>query len=218
MFHVEHSGEGGRWLRDGAAELGVSLSKDQVALFLLYLAELKSWNEKVNLTGLREDKEIIAKHFLDSLACGKAIGRPQGASLLDVGSGAGFPGLPLKIVHPELNLTLLEPSQKKTAFLRHVIGTLHLEGVRAISERIEQVTSLQHLLGTFSYIVTRALDPLEVLSFVTSMLATQGRLILCRAKPLDRNIELDGLEVSEEIPYSLPFGYGERVLTVLTMR
>ncbi len=218
MFHVEHAGEGGRWLTDGAAELGVSLNGDQVALFLRYLEELKRWNEKVNLTSLTEDKEIIIKHFLDSLACGKAIEPPHDSTLLDVGSGAGFPGLPLKIVHPDLDLTLLEPSQKKTAFLRHIIGTLHLKRARPISERIENLPSLQHLLGKFSYIVTRALDLGDVLPFVPSALASQGKLILCRAKPFDPKLELGGLEVSQEIPYSLPFGFGERILTVLTIR
>ncbi len=216
MFHVEHSGKAGRWLVEGAAELGVSLSDNQVALFLLYLEELKRWNKKVNLTGLTEDKEIIVKHFLDSLACGRAIERPDDSSLLDVGSGAGFPGLPLKIVHPEMDLTLLEPSQKKTAFLRHMIGTLRLVGVRTISEKIGSLPGRQDLLGRFSYVVTRALDLAKVLPFVPSVLAHQGRLILYRAKSLDPEIELGGLRVFQEIPYSLPFGYGKRILTVLT--
>ncbi|TAJ07613.1 MAG: 16S rRNA (guanine(527)-N(7))-methyltransferase RsmG, partial [Nitrospirae bacterium] len=131
MFHVEHrTGPDGKFLKalvDGATWLGVPLSRALADQCSVYFRELQAWNDKTNLTAITDEREIAVKHFLDSLVCSKALDHPEQARVMDVGSGAGFPGLPLKLMHPELDMTLLEPSQKKTAFLRHVIGTLELD-------------------------------------------------------------------------------------------
>ena len=212
---MEHSGRLAQWLRDGAAELEISLDKSEITQFVQYFHELKKWNEKINLTAIKEDKEIVVKHFLDSLFCSKALHLDQHASMLDVGSGAGFPGLPLKIVNRGIELTLLEPSQKKTAFLRHIIGTLGLENVRAIPGKLQNLQAYPDYAGPFRYIVTRALSLTEILSFVPAVLAEDGQVVLCRAKPLDQKAKLYGLRLVKQIPYRLPLGYGERVLSVL---
>lgn len=217
MFHVEQ-GTAERWLIEGAQELGIALSEQQVVDFCIYLKELIIWNRKINLTAIRDKKAIIVKHFLDSLMCSKALASEASGSLLDVGSGAGFPGLPLKIVYPDLDVTLLEPSQKKTAFLRHVIGTLHLRNVSAVSKRIQDLAREPEYFNRFAQMVTRALRPEMILPFLRPILEKRGRIILCRAKPLGAEPSsgsLAGFALTKEIVYCLPYGYGNRVLTVL---
>ncbi|MEK6617425.1 MAG: 16S rRNA (guanine(527)-N(7))-methyltransferase RsmG [Nitrospirota bacterium] len=215
MFHVERARRWTELLTAGASELGVTLTDRQVTELFVYGRELNRWNEKINLTAIRQDKEVAVKHFLDSLACSKALVPIYDHSLLDIGTGAGFPGLPLKILHPELDLTLLEPSLKKTAFLRHLIGTLHVRQAVVISKRIQDVCREPQHQGRFAYVVTRALGIVQVLPFIQPILGKRGRLILCRAKPLDDRMDLCGLRKTKELTYDLPYGYGKRVLTVL---
>ncbi len=126
MFHVEHSGAVAHWIRVGAAQLDIPLKEAQISQLVLYARELEKWNKKVNLTAARNDRELVVKHFLDSMFCGQALDLTRSVQLLDVGSGAGFPGLPLKILNQDLEVWLLEPNQKKTAFLRHIrLGRQH---------------------------------------------------------------------------------------------
>ena len=106
-------------LREGIAALGLELAPAVLGHFKTYLDELKLWNAKINLTGLKTDRDIIIKHFLDSLAVLPFLGDP--ASLVDLGSGAGFPGLVLKLARPQMTLTLVEARQKKAAFLEYVL-------------------------------------------------------------------------------------------------
>src|SRR5574341_1111968 len=138
MFHVERAA----WKRDllasGASELEVPLPDEAITQLLVYSDELQAWNRRVNLTAVTEEGEILVKHFLDSLIYAKHLRVQSGDRLLDVGAGAGFPGLPLKIACPALAVPLLEPSGKKTAFLHHVIGTLGLERTVVVSRRVQE--------------------------------------------------------------------------------
>jgi 16S rRNA (guanine527-N7)-methyltransferase len=214
LFHVEQESGLAELLTQGACDLGITLSGQNVSEFLTYLHELLSWNKKINLTSITQEREIVVKHFLDSLACNKALDRPPPASFLDVGSGAGFPGLPLKIVYPDLDLILLEPSLKKTAFLRHTIGMLHLQKAVVISRRVDDLARDPAYHERFSYIATRALQADYLLPFAMPLLKANGRLILCRAKPMGQQVKPPGLRLKQEIAYRLPYGYGDRVLSV----
>jgi len=180
-----------------------------------YYQELLKWNSKMNLTAIKGVKEIAVKHFLDSLACSKALALQGQASLLDVGSGAGFPGLPLKILHPQLSLTLLEPNEKKTSFLRHIIGTLHLSSAAVISKNLRDLAGAATKPGKFSCIITRAVSAAQILPSFVALLGERGRVILCRTKPLDVDPGRHGLTVTRELDYELPYGFGHRILTVL---
>src|SRR4030066_2478639 len=109
----------------GVQEIDNSCSAEQIRSFMTYIAELKKWNRAYNLTALKKDEDIVIKHFLDSLLYIKAF--PEGElKLIDAGTGAGFPGIPIRIVRPEINITLIESSRKKTAFLRHIARSLGL--------------------------------------------------------------------------------------------
>jgi len=206
-------------LMEGGLRLGVPLSPHTVARLALYLRELTRWNAKVNLTGLTAERDIVSKHFLDSLAAvplinpAAALIRPgPGLRVLDVGTGAGFPGLVLKIQDPELMVTLLEPSRKKAAFLHHMIGLLGLSGVAVLIARIENLQPGQ--AGPFDVVTTRAVRPELVLAEAPRLLAPGGRILLFRASPLgDR---LAGFRVVREESFTLPFSKDPRTLTLLT--
>ncbi len=129
-------------LKKGLTELGFMPSEEQTNAFMTYLSELKKWNKAYNLTGLKEDKDIIIKHFFDSLLYLKAL--PDGEiTVADVGSGAGFPGLPIKIIRPEIEMYLIESSRKKAAFLKHIIRQLGLKKAEVIEKRIEETRAKQ---------------------------------------------------------------------------
>lgn len=217
LFHVEQAKELARW----SADLGVPLSLDQLRLFQTYLHELTAWNRKTNLTSITQPQEIIVKHFVDSIACNKGIvDLIDDSELLDVGSGAGFPGLPLKIVCPELIVTLLEPASKKTSFLRHMIGTLHLTNVQAIPRTLQAFAAenTSERERKFSYIISRALNMTPIIRNCLKLLDSRGRVILCRSRSLPGSEDLGGLEIENELSYDLPCEYGHRVLSILKVR
>ena len=126
-----------RILIDGAAAFGVELTDDQADACLVYLVELEKWNRKINLTAIRDEQEIVTKHFIDSFSYLKGFEPTPGMELLDMGSGAGFPALPIKIARPDISVTLVESVRKKGAFLRHIIRTLRLERATVLDERTE---------------------------------------------------------------------------------
>src|SRR6266852_6534678 len=119
---------------EGLHQLGLELTEQQLEQFLRYRQELLDWNRRINLTAITDPGEVLIKHFLDSLSLLLVYDRPA-VRLLDIGSGAGFPGLPLKLVRPQWRVTLLEATGKKVAYLRHMVETLQLEGVEAVHGR-----------------------------------------------------------------------------------
>lgn len=125
-------------LRETTAEWGIPLSDAQIAQFQRYLDELTIWNERFNLTAIHDRKAMVRRHLLDSLWLAR-VWPAIPDSLIDIGSGAGFPALPLKIVYPALPVTLVEATAKKAAFLQHIIDCLNLSDVRVLNERIEVV-------------------------------------------------------------------------------
>ena len=215
MFHVEQQDQWKEVLIEGASALSLQLKAHHLQAFTTYLEQLMRWNRKFNLTAIRDEKEVVIKHFLDSLACSKALDQTKESPLLDIGSGAGFPGLPLKILHPYIHLTLIDPSQKKTAFLQHIIGLLDIHQATVLSERIQDIDRMPEYHRKFSYIVTRALNVTHLFPSIRRLLAEQGQLILCRAKPLENLDMRSGLSIAKEIFYELPCRSGQRVLTVL---
>ncbi|MEK7828169.1 MAG: 16S rRNA (guanine(527)-N(7))-methyltransferase RsmG, partial [Deltaproteobacteria bacterium] len=108
-------------LMAGGKELGLAIGDKELSSFLSYLKELKEWNKKINLTAITDDKDIIIRHFLDSLTLASFLSGKE--TLLDIGSGAGFPGIPLNIVIPDLKITLMDSVNKKVIFMRHIIRT-----------------------------------------------------------------------------------------------
>ena len=121
---------------------GFSLTPQQQKAFEIYETELLAWNEKFNLTAIRDAEGIRVKHFLDSLSCLSVMKNLNNERIIDIGTGAGFPGIPLKIVCPGIKLTLVESVGKKAGFCKHIIDTLHLDHVEVLTLRAEEVGRL----------------------------------------------------------------------------
>ncbi|MEW6419046.1 MAG: 16S rRNA (guanine(527)-N(7))-methyltransferase RsmG [Nitrospirota bacterium] len=164
-------------LKDGLKELGLKSSEGQVNAFMVYLSELKKWNKAYNLTGLNKDEDIIIKHFLDSLLYLNVM--PHGEiKVADIGSGAGFPGIPIKIIRPEIEMHLIESSMKKSAFLRHIINKLKLKKIEVIEKRIEEVKVNQELPGSVDLAITRALFSIKEFVKKASHIVRQGGILI----------------------------------------
>ena len=161
--------------------LDLSLPGDVIDKLLLYLSELKKWNRKINLIGKAHEKEIIEKHFVDSLLLLPHVQKCPTPTLLDVGSGAGFPGLVLKVVYPALALTLAEPRQKRVSFLRHIIRTLELDQVKIIPDRIE--TGDNQLETAYPIITSRALSTVYEFLALIEHYSPKGGLVICMKGP-----------------------------------
>ena len=126
-------------LIEGAKQLGIDLSDKQVEQFMRYKELLQEWNEKMNLTAITEDREVITKHFLDCMTINKALEMKNQKTVIDIGTGAGFPGLVIKIAFPHLEVTLVDALKKRLNFLEVVIEELGLEGIKCIHSRAEDL-------------------------------------------------------------------------------
>jgi len=147
-------------LVEGASRLGVSLDRDALEGFMVYLTELRRWGAKMNLTGRVTDRGVVTRHFLDSLSLLPVIRSLGCGKILDMGSGAGFPGLVLKIAEPSLEVTLLDSREKRVFFLRHVIRALGLHGgIEAVHGRAEAVP--EGPVEAFDCVTSRAFAPLS---------------------------------------------------------
>ena len=159
---------------------GSGLNEGQSAAFELYAAELADWNQRLNLTAIRDPEGVRIRHFLDSLSCLQATGDLAGQQVADVGAGAGFPGLPLKIVQPGMQLTLFESVAKKTAFLEHIVQVLGLEGVEVVTARAEEAGQDPATRERFDWAIARALAPMPVLVEYLLPLVKVGGCILAQ--------------------------------------
>jgi 16S rRNA (guanine527-N7)-methyltransferase len=154
----------------GARHLGLELTAKQLAAFDRYRRELQAWNERINLTAIDDTEGILVRHFLDSLSCVLAFrqletGRPAGGTrLIDVGAGAGFPGVPLKIVCPNIQLTLVEATGKKAQFLEHLREQLALNGMAVIHARAEELGQEPAHRERYDWAVARAVAEMPVLA------------------------------------------------------
>src|SRR5512141_1095966 len=150
--------------QDAAALFNVHLTGRQAACFVTYEKELLEWNSKFNLTAIRDSESIRTKHFLDSLSCALAWKSNPPGRLIDVGTGAGFPGIPLKILYPNLKLTLVESVGKKVMFCQHIVHVLGLEHVDVIQVRAEELGQNINHREKYDWAVARAVAHLHVLS------------------------------------------------------
>ncbi len=184
-----------RLLREAAAQLGISLTPEQIRLFDIYLKELKTWSVRTNLISRKNDREIILKDFIDSLTIVKHIS--TGASLADLGSGAGLPGIPVKIVRPDLEMILIEARQKRTSFLKHMVRVLGLTGIDVLRPEGKE-TDIMERPEKFDFVVSRAFGPLRKLSSAAGRLvATGGTLLAMKGKEGEKELQ-DNLEFLEE--------------------
>jgi 16S rRNA (guanine527-N7)-methyltransferase len=202
-----------------ARSLQLSLSTNEIHSFEIYAAELKKWNGKVNLTAITKDKDIAIKHFVDSLSLIPYLTAED--RLLDIGSGAGLPVIPLKIIRPGMSMVSVDAVAKKIHFQRHVIRLLNLQNIEAVHARVEELQKTHS--HSFSVITSRAFTRLDrFVSLAAPLLAEDGVLIAMKGGGAEEEIaESDevvtagGFTVTSVHRYTLPMGMGERVLTFL---
>ncbi|MBH0203747.1 MAG: 16S rRNA (guanine(527)-N(7))-methyltransferase RsmG [Nitrospira sp.] len=212
---MEQSSSPSLLLQESSAEIGVPLSSEQVHQFMVYLEQLQLWNKSFNLTSITVDNEIIIKHFVDSLAALKAEDIKLGARLLDVGTGAGFPGIPLKIARLDLNITLVEPVTKKVSFLRFIIGRLRLENIDIFDGTLERFMNERCPYGLHDYLSTRALKYDLILKDGLKLLRRGGKAILYSSQPINQSDLSKNWQLMGEYSFQLPKGYGQRVISLV---
>lgn len=200
-------------LYPGAQQFNLTLTETQLNAFETYSRELIAWNRHTNLTRIIEPDEVVVKHFLDSLSVYRILADLSPTiSMIDVGSGAGFPGLPLKIVLPDIQLTLLESTAKKTAFLQHMVETLRLTGVTVLIARAEEVGQQETYREQYDVAVARAVSALSVLVEYTLPLVKVGGVVIAqKGQSPTQEIEAAasalatlGGEVSQTLPIEIP--------------
>ena len=175
------------FLTKSALSIGIQIAPDQLRQCIQYLNELKSWNKTTNLTSITDDREIITKHFLDSIAALNVAHFPNGALLLDVGTGAGFPGIPLKIMRSDLRVVLIEPSKKKCSFLRYVVGLLRLEQVEIYEGSLESFCNMFNGRERASHIMARGIRYEFILYLSKTIRVNGGHIIFFFSSSIDQH-------------------------------
>ena len=168
------------WITAAEKLFGLTLSQDQQEQFRIYEALLLGWNSKINLTAVRDPEGIRVKHFLDSLSCVPVLGDMNGKSLIDIGTGAGFPGIPLRIFYPEMKLTLVDSVGKKADFCRLVCDTLHLKDVTVLKDRSEELGANKTTREKYDAAAARAVAVLPVLCEYLLPLVKVGGVMLAQ--------------------------------------
>ena len=193
-------------------ELGVSLTDKQIEQFLIYYELLTEWNSFMNLTAITEYEDVLKKHFVDSVSLIQAVDVRKELTLIDVGTGAGFPGLALKIAYPELKVTLLDSLQKRIQFLDAVIEKLGLEGIETIHGRAEDFAKPQKLRVSFDLCVSRAVANLSTLSeYCLPFVKVGGYFIPYKSEKIaqekeeaEKALELLGGKFERQVEFMLP--------------
>ncbi len=210
-------------VRDAQELFHVHVTGRQVMSLITYERELMEWNQKFNLTAIRDVESIRTKHFLDSFSCVLAWKGTPPARLIDVGTGAGFPGIPLKILYPNMKLTLVESVGKKAMFCQHIVSVLGLENVDVVKARAEDLGQDPKHRECYDWAVARAVAKLNVLSeylipFVKiggRMLAQKGESGPAEAHSSESAMKLLGGKMEQLIPVNLPGVVEDRYLVVV---
>jgi 16S rRNA (guanine527-N7)-methyltransferase len=210
-------------VHDAQALFNIRLTGRQVTALVTYEKELLEWNQKFNLTAIRDSESIRTKHFLDSLSCALAWKSSPPSQLIDVGTGAGFPGIPLKILYPNLSLTLVESVGKKAMFCQHIVSVLGLEQVDVIQARAEDLGQNPQYRETFDWAIARAVANLNVLSEYLiplvklggGMLAQKGENGPAEAQSAEEAMKLLGGKLKQLIPVHLPSVAEDRYLVIV---
>ena len=176
-----------RWAQ---AWLGLRLTSQQRVAFERYRQELIAWNQRINLTAIRDPEQMLSKHFLDSLSVLKATGCLNGQRVADVGTGAGFPGLVLKIACPAMRLTLIESVGKKAKFCRHIVETLGLENVEVLTARAEEIGQQEGHREAYDWAVARAVAQLPILAeYLLPLVRLEGHMLAQKGETAPREAQ-----------------------------
>lgn len=210
-------------IREAQELFNVHVTGRQVMSLITYEKELLEWNQKFNLTAIRDVESIRTKHFLDSFSCVLAWKANPPDSLIDVGTGAGFPGIPLKIIYPNMKLTLVESVGKKAMFCQHIVSVLGLDNVNVIQARAETLGQNARHRETYDWAIARAVAKLNVLiEYLIPLLKIGGRMLAqkgesgpAEAQSAEGAIRLLGGKFEQLIPIHLPGVVEDRYLVIV---
>jgi len=210
-------------VQDAQALFNVHLTGRQIIALTTYERELIEWNQKFNLTAIRDVAGIRTKHFLDSFSCVLAWKANPPTNIIDIGTGAGFPGIPLKIIYPNTKVTLVESVGKKAMFCQHIVRLLGLDGVEVIKARAEDLGQMREHREGYDWGIARAVANLRVLSeYLLPLVQVGGRMLAQKGESgpaevhaADSAIKLLGGEVRQLIPVTLPGVVEERHLVLV---
>ena len=210
-------------LVEAALQFHIQLTDLQVEQFIKYYELLIEWNEKINLTAITDYNEVIIKHFVDSISIAPYLTDVNNKKMIDIGTGAGFPGIPLKIIFPELDITLLDSLDKRIKFLDCVIQTLELNQISTIHGRAEDFAKPQQLRETFDYVVSRAVANLSTLSeYCLPYIKIGGTFYSYKAETAEEEminakkaVFLLGGEMKDPIKFNLPFSDISRSICII---
>ena len=222
MFHVKH-------FQAQLHELGIEITDEQLKKFYLYYRELVKWNTVINLTAITELPDVLEKHFLDSLSIVKVIPKEKlnaGISLIDIGTGAGFPGIPLAIVFPKTKVVLMDSLNKRLNFLNRMIEELHLKNARTVHARAEDLARQKNYREKFDVVCSRAVASLNVLSeYCIPFAGAGGEFVAYKSENADeeirkagRAVKVLGGEFRTAEKFLLPDTDYERVLICITKK
>lgn len=203
----------------GSQNLGIKVSQAQADLMGQHAKELMAWNKKINLTAIKEPLQIAEKHFVDSIA--SLLFFENEKSLMDLGAGGGFPGIPIKIMNPSLRVVMVDASRKKVNFLKHVIRMLHLDGIDAVHSRVEDLHDNQTYTHTFDAVISRAFTELSRFTgLALPFLTKQGAIYAMKGKQAKKEITPAILDTFDLTPhqYQLPFEKSNRFLIKLSAK
>lgn len=200
-----------RKVEQGAAQMGLRLDAEQLKLLGRHVDLMLRWNRSINLTAITDPDEVVEKHVLDSLAVVAVL--PSG-SLMDAGSGAGFPGIPAAIARPDLEVVLVDSVQKKVAFLKTVLAELRLPKVKAVAVRLLGNPAHEDLQRVYAAVSRACAAPREWLELAENYVLPGG-VAICMLGPTDEvPEEVGGLHRQETLAYALPFSGAQRRLAI----
>lgn len=193
-------------------EIGITLSDEQIKQFIIYYEMLVEWNHGINLTAITDFKDVLSKHFLDSVSLIKAVDLDRDIRMIDIGTGAGFPGIPLKIVFPQLKITLLDSLNKRVLFLNEVIDTLNLKEIDTVHGRAEDFAKPGKLREQFDICVSRAVANMTTLSeYCLPFVKIGGFFISYKSEKIveeiiaaEKGIGILGGKIENQIEFNLP--------------
>jgi len=211
------------FLHEEAARFGVQLDDTALDKFMLYKDMLKEWNERINLTAITDDEGIVVKHFLDSLLCFKTGAIKPGGKLMDIGNGAGLPGLALKIAEPSLTVYLMDSVRKKLKFIEEAVKALQLDGVELLWGRAEDYGTKKEYREVFDAVTARAVAALPVLAEYCLPFVKIGGHALCMKGPdvdeelaaSQKAVKTLGGNIKDVLRAELPYSGGSRCIVVI---
>lgn len=208
-------------MKDYLEKIHISLNEEQINQFYDYMNLLLEWNEKINLTAITEFEDVILKHFVDSLTINKYV--KENSNLIDVGTGAGFPGIPIKILRKDINVTLLDSLNKRINFLNEIIEKLELQKIISVHSRVEEFGINKKYREKFDIVTSRAVANLTTLSEYMLPLTKVGGICICmkgselkeEIQDSKKAIEILGGEISQIEEFNLPNSDIKRTIVII---